>query len=96
MTNEESILLAQQLLDSEFSEANHNPVGYCEAMAWSKSSIGTKRALKKKDMLAPTANDIESLAIIIEGCGTNSTIEIAENNSVADFLCNCIAKNIMS
>lgn len=96
MNKQESIHLAQQLLDSEFEDANHKPTLYCLAMGWSLQSPSTKKALSKQGKLAPTSQDINNLALIIESIGSDDTIEIRENNTVSDFLCNCVATHIIS
>jgi len=67
---------AQQALDSEFAEANNNPVDYCNAMGWSKNSKGTKQALNKQGRLAATDEDVENLAQIIHSIDSESTIEV--------------------
>ena len=87
---------AQELLDSEFDEANHNPIDYCRAMGWHKDSKGTKNAIKKKGTLAPSADDIENFALIIFNMDIDDSFEIRENNTVSDFLCNCVAKHIQA
>lgn len=95
MNKQQSTQLAQQLLDSEFADFNHNPSDYCLSMGWSKGGDGYNKALEKKGQLSPSAEDIENLASIIESCGTDDTIEITERNSVSDFLCNCVAGHII-
>lgn len=96
MEYQSALQTAQELLDSEFAEVNDSPVRYCEAMGWSKTSKGTKKAIKKKDSLCPTANDIEALAKIIHSIDSEDINVIVNSNSVSDFLCNCVAGHIIS
>lgn len=96
MNKQQSVHLAQQLLDSEFENANHKPTLYCLAMGWSLQSSSTKKAVKKQGKLAPSVEDIQNLASIIESIGSDDVIEITENNTVSDFLCNCVATHIVS
>lgn len=96
MKNPNATKLAQQLLDWEFYDANHKPTDYCQAMGWHKDSKGTKKAVKKAGQLAPTAQDIEKLAQIISSIDSENAHEIKENNSVSDFLCNCVATHIQA
>jgi len=88
--------LAGQLLDWEFDEANRKPVDYCESMGWLKNSKATKKAIKKAGTLAPTADDIENLAKIINSIDSEDAYECKESNSVSDFLCNCVAGHIVA
>lgn len=96
MNKEQSKILAQQLLDSEFEEANHNPIEYCVSMGWNSNSDATNRAKNKKGKLAPSAEDIKILASIIECTDLEDSIEIKENNVVSDYMCNCVAIHILS
>ncbi|HUU86311.1 MAG TPA: hypothetical protein VMX17_00990 [Candidatus Glassbacteria bacterium] len=96
MTKQEATQTAQVLLDSEFDEANHNPVDYCRAMGWNKDSKGTQNAIKKKGSLVPSVDDVENLAQIVLSIGSDESFEIQENNSVSDFLCNCVAGHIIA
>lgn len=88
--------LAQQLLDSEFAEANDNPKGYCEAMGWNSNSKATKQAIKKQDSLCPNKVDFQKLSTIIEDFDSEDYSLIAQSNVVRDFLVNCVASHIKS
>lgn len=89
--------LAQELLDFEFAEVNNNPLGYCLSMGWDKNSNSTKKAIKKKNQLAPNADDIKNLTSIIESCNTENVLEVMESsNTVSDFICNCVASHIIA
>lgn len=96
MKTQEAFEFAQQLLDSEFAEANDNPKGYCEAMGWKSNSKATKQAIKKQDSLCPNIEDYQKLTKIIEEIDSEDYSIIAESNSVQDFLVNCVASHIKS
>lgn len=96
MENKKAKTLAQQLLGSEFESANREPANYCQSMGWHKYSKGTQKAISKKGSLAATAQDVENLTSIIESIGSEDIIEAMENNSVSDFLCNCVAGHIQA
>ena len=96
MNKEQSKTLAQQLLDFEFSEANYEPLGYCEAMGWAEDSKETKKAVKKKGLLTPASKDYDKLASIIEKCGSINSIEIMEKSEVSGFLTNCVALHMIA
>lgn len=95
MKKQAATQLAQQLLDSEFDNVNHNPADYCRAMGWPSDSDGTKAAIKNKGEITFTSVDVYNLTSIIESNPTDDTIEIAESNSVSDFLTNCVAGHIL-
>lgn len=88
--------LAHELLESEFNEFRYNPVGYCKAMGWKENSPSTHLAKKKQGVLNFTDKDVEKLTNIIENSGSEDVIEVAESNSVSDFLTNCVAGHIVS
>jgi uncharacterized protein YaaR (DUF327 family) len=94
MEHQEAKQLAQQLLDSEFESFSNNPAEYCRAMGWDKQSKGTHAAISKKDEVTFTVKDVEKLTSIIEKNPSEDYIEIAESNSVSDFLTNCVADKI--
>jgi hypothetical protein len=94
MEYQNALQTAQTLLDGEFSEFNYNAIAYCESMGWDVKGKATKKAIRKQGTLSPNANDIEGLAQIIHSIDTESTMEVVENNSVSDFLCNTVAGHI--
>ena len=96
MNREQSVQLAQALLDSEFEDANQNPASYCQAMSWDKNSKGTRQAIEKKGKINFDKCDVQKLADIIEKSKTDEVVEICESNSVHDFLVNCVASHIIS
>ena len=96
MNKEQSVQLAQALLDSEFEDANNNPDSYCQAMSWDKNSKGTEQAIEKKGQINFDKCDVQKLADIIEKSKTDEVIDICESNSVHDFHVNCVARHIIS
>jgi len=86
--------LAQQLLDGEFIQFNHNPLEYCLSLGWDKNGKSTKKAIAKKDELAPSAQDELNLSKIIQSLNTEDVLDICENGKVSDFLVNCVAEHI--
>lgn len=87
---------ASQLLEGEFENLRHDPVGFCKAMGWHKDSPGTKKAIKKAAGLCWTAEDTNKLAAIIESKGNEELLDIVESSEVQDFLTNCIAGHIQA
>ncbi len=94
MNRQQCINVAQFLLDGEFEAVNNDPVSYCASMGWNSNSDGTNRARNKKGKLAPSADDVQNLASIIESIDSEDTLEISESNTVSDFLSNCVATHI--
>jgi hypothetical protein len=90
--------LAKNLLDSEFDEANNNPVDYCESMGWEKDGASTKRAIKKAGVMSYDEDELLKLTLIIVDLAMDNDIfgiiEISENNKVSNFLVNCVAEHI--
>jgi hypothetical protein len=65
METKKAVLLANNLIDSEFENFNHNPKGYIESMGWdSKKKFASIDKLKGQ--LCPSAEDIINLRKIIE------------------------------
>lgn len=81
--------LARELISSEFDQFDANPVEYIKSLGFSKewSSI----AVIVKGQLAFTSEDIDKLCVIMQGLGTEDTIEIAENGKVHDYLNNLLS-----
>ncbi len=92
----DTLILAQQLLDSEFDEFEHNPSGYVQALGW--STLLQKKVISIADKISPSREDYINLKFIIDSqleiTPKATTIDIAECNKVSDFLCNCVAGKI--
>jgi hypothetical protein len=84
---------ARNLLSAEFDEFDNNPNLYCLSMGWSKRGI--ELAEEKRRKIAFSSTDIENLSSIIQSIDSDDYIEIAERDSVSDFLNNCIARYIL-
>ena len=96
--------LAQNLLDSEFETFDHNPKLYLESLGWDTKQdkiliffFKFASIQKLKGVLYPTAEDIENLTSILESIDdTEEPADIPSNNSVSDFISNCVAEHIIS
>lgn len=85
---------ARILLDSEMSEFDHDPQGYCESFNWKPSVI--KKAVKKKNDIAYTSEEVEQLGQILLDCTEDLMFDTIQTSKVSDFIVNCVAKHILS
>ena len=89
--------MAQGLLDSEFETFDHNPKLYLKSLGWDTKQNKFASIQKLKGVLYPTAKDIENLTSILESIDdTEEPADIPSNNSVSDFISNCVAEHIIS
>lgn len=93
MEKNKAINLSKQLLDLEFNEFANNPVKYCQSAGWNPGSDSIAKAIEDNNF-APSKDDYNNLALIIESIDSEDALEIIENNTVSDFLVNCVAEHI--
>src|SRR4051794_40558639 len=88
--------VAQGLLDNEFENFANDPKAYCKAMGWDVNSEATKTAIKHKDDLTFTVEDVQNLKSILDSMSPDTDVlDVMDSNAVSDFLPNCVASHII-